>query len=424
LGAVRRIRDSAASRDALALLGDLRDHMGDATLAERALKSLCVLVETDEGLADMTREAGGIDTALAALRAHGAKPDIAAAALHVLESTVTNADEATFGACAAAVATEAVVALRRHSDDLAVLTAGCMALSELGSSNRMSAQIWSSSAGAREAVQEAVRCLSAALRAHAGTLDIAVDVLIALGELFCVVAAGTADTGVETGCVELIIAAMHTHRGSAPKYGRLQARGCRALAMICWSSSAPEELDACGSIEAVFEALRRYPEDAPLHAAGFHALFMYRSNGGCRMDGDYDGWGTAVLEAGLAALRRHGRDLDVLDCVFEVLTMDLVMSSEPNNWMLPLLGTPEAAALLKRSAEQLERSGKCYRFITKFVAHMTHGACAGCDELQETKMRLCNRCRHARYCSVECQRKHWPVHKRECVPAPAGAARV
>ena len=75
------------------------------------------------------------------------------------------------------------------------------------------------------------------------------------------------------------------------------------------------------------------------------------------MDGDYDGWGTAVLEAGLAALRRHGRDLDVLDCVFEVLTMDLVMSSEPNNWMLPLLGTPEAAALLKRSAEQLERSG-------------------------------------------------------------------
>ena len=141
------------------------------------------------------------------------------------------------------------------------------------------------------------------------------------------------------------------------------------------------------------------------------------------MDGEHDGGGRAVLETGLAALRRHGRDPDVLDCVFEVLTMDLVMTSEPNNWMLPLLGTPEAAALLKRSAEQLERSGKCYPFNTKFVAHMTHGACAGCNELQEEKMRLCARCRHARYCSAECLRQHWPVHKRECEPAPAGVTR-
>lgn len=29
---------------------------------------------------------------------------------------------------------------------------------------------------------------------------------------------------------------------------------------------------------------------------------------------------------------------------------------------------------------------------------------------------LCGRCNLVRYCGVECQRKHWPVHKLECLP--------
>lgn len=31
-----------------------------------------------------------------------------------------------------------------------------------------------------------------------------------------------------------------------------------------------------------------------------------------------------------------------------------------------------------------------------------------------TKTSLCGRCKSVRYCSVECQKQHWPVHSKEC----------
>jgi hypothetical protein len=405
-GAVRHIRDSAAARDVVALVTELRDHLGDAVLAARALKSLGELGVSDGTLAEVTRGAGGIDTAVAALRTHGVNADVALFALRLLAVILIRAEDSAFEASAADIATETVAALRRHSDNAAVLIAGCMTLAELCAESRIGLKFWSA-ADVCGAAQDAIRFLSAALRAHIGTVDIEVQAVIALGELFCVVAAGTADIGVQLGCVELIIAAMRTHRGRTEKYERLQTAGCRALAMICWGAGASRQLDACRSIEAVFESMRRYPDCASVHAAGCHALFMYRFAGGRRIDADYDGLGTEALQAALAALRRHSKDADVLCCVFNLLTYDLGPNENephPNNWMLPLLGTPENLALLQRSAKQFD--GRPGGGAARFVAHMTHGACAGCDKLQETKMRLCNRCRHARYCSVECQRKH------------------
>lgn len=425
-GSVRHIRDSAAARDVVALLTELRDHLGDVVLAARALKSLGQLGATDETLAEVTRGAGGIDTAVAALRAHGANADVALFALRLLAVILIRAEDSAFEAAAADIATETVAALRRHSDNAAVIIAGCLTLAELCVESRIGLKFWSAAA-ACGAAQDAVRFLSTTLRAHVGTLDIAVHAVIALGELFCVVSAGTADLGVQLGCIELVIAAMHTHRGRTEKYERLQTAGCRALAMVCWGAGAPRHLDACSSIEAVFESMRRYPDCASVHAAGCHAFFMYKFAGGRRIDDDHDGLGRAVVLAGLAALRRHSKDPDVLSCVFNLLSYDLGpnMDEPPrrNNWMLPLLGTPDNLALLQRSAKQLEHCGESRPAVTRFVAHMTHGACAGCNELQEEKMRLCARCRHARYCSAECLRQHWPVHKRECVPAPAGATR-
>lgn len=41
--------------------------------------------------------------------------------------------------------------------------------------------------------------------------------------------------------------------------------------------------------------------------------------------------------------------------------------------------------------------------------------CATCQSLSKTlSLRKCSQCKSVRYCSVECQRKHWPEHKKEC----------
>ena len=42
--------------------------------------------------------------------------------------------------------------------------------------------------------------------------------------------------------------------------------------------------------------------------------------------------------------------------------------------------------------------------------------CASCGiaEIDEIKLNTCTACQLVRYCSVECQKKHKPQHKRAC----------
>ncbi|KAF8996165.1 ankyrin repeat-containing domain protein [Cyathus striatus] len=42
-------------------------------------------------------------------------------------------------------------------------------------------------------------------------------------------------------------------------------------------------------------------------------------------------------------------------------------------------------------------------------------ACAACGE-KEKPLKNCAKCQVARYCSRECQRSHWPTHKKSCKP--------
>ncbi len=41
--------------------------------------------------------------------------------------------------------------------------------------------------------------------------------------------------------------------------------------------------------------------------------------------------------------------------------------------------------------------------------------CGECRKKTETTLSLCSRCGKMRYCGRECQRKHWPIHKKSCV---------
>ena len=45
--------------------------------------------------------------------------------------------------------------------------------------------------------------------------------------------------------------------------------------------------------------------------------------------------------------------------------------------------------------------------------------CANCDAMaSNTHLRKCAACKRVAYCSKECQKKHWPVHKTVCKSAP------
>ncbi|TFK37232.1 hypothetical protein BDQ12DRAFT_713611 [Crucibulum laeve] len=49
------------------------------------------------------------------------------------------------------------------------------------------------------------------------------------------------------------------------------------------------------------------------------------------------------------------------------------------------------------------------------IAPRTEKRCDACGDNQKS-LKNCGKCQVARYCSVECQRKHWPTHKKTCQP--------
>ena len=63
------------------------------------------------------------------------------------------------------------------------------------------------------------------------------------------------------------------------------------------------------------------------------------------------------------------------------------------------------------------------------IAHLEHSVkvleqtitdkqCACCEKFED-KMKRCARCRNVRYCSKDCQVKHWTMHKPLCVAKDA-----
>lgn len=73
------------------------------------------------------------------------------------------------------------------------------------------------------------------------------------------------------------------------------------------------------------------------------------------------------------------------------------------------------AAALPAELEGRALAAEAMKFIVSDLKQVHLGKlCARCGMHAE---RQCSRCRRARYCSVDCQRAHWPEHRGVCGPA-------
>ena len=45
---------------------------------------------------------------------------------------------------------------------------------------------------------------------------------------------------------------------------------------------------------------------------------------------------------------------------------------------------------------------------------MTNNYCAECGEEGGASLKMCKSCMLVKYCNAECQKKHWPEHKKDC----------
>ena len=65
----------------------------------------------------------------------------------------------------------------------------------------------------------------------------------------------------------------------------------------------------------------------------------------------------------------------------------------------------------------------CNNMWAKFLLlHSSAPICTACSSCAgECASYVCSGCLSARYCSVQCQRKHWPLHKPSCMALAVGA---
>jgi hypothetical protein len=76
----------------------------------------------------------------------------------------------------------------------------------------------------------------------------------------------------------------------------------------------------------------------------------------------------------------------------------------------------------KVAAEQAERTAAGRGSVETTAAASQAGACAACGSSSiptDAAFKTCARCKAVQYCSKDCQRTHWPVHKASCAAATA-----
>eukprot|EP01126_Amoeba_proteus_P041441 TRINITY_DN445_c0_g2_i12.p1 TRINITY_DN445_c0_g2~~TRINITY_DN445_c0_g2_i12.p1 ORF type:complete len:425 (-),score=78.84 TRINITY_DN445_c0_g2_i12:135-1409(-) len=76
----------------------------------------------------------------------------------------------------------------------------------------------------------------------------------------------------------------------------------------------------------------------------------------------------------------------------------------------------ETIAEIARQEKRLTMANLLESFPKAKADDSVQKMCGNCYFYETGKMKLCNRCKSLWYCSVECQKKHWPTHKNNCKP--------
>ena len=75
-------------------------------------------------------------------------------------------------------------------------------------------------------------------------------------------------------------------------------------------------------------------------------------------------------------------------------------------------------ACIRLASENEGRIAHLEHSIKVLEQTITDKQCACCEKFED-KMKRCARCRNVRYCSKDCQVKHWTMHKSLCVAKDA-----
>lgn len=86
-----------------------------------------------------------------------------------------------------------------------------------------------------------------------------------------------------------------------------------------------------------------------------------------------------------------------------------------DNWQGPdyILGTKSGQNLFKGMTDL--GGGAFFQDLTGIMVH-----CSQCNLMTYDRsfFKRCSKCKDALYCSEDCQKKHWSVHKKTCRAAP------
>jgi hypothetical protein len=107
------------------------------------------------------------------------------------------------------------------------------------------------------------------------------------------------------------------------------------------------------------------------------------------------------------------RDIDQLRHYYNHLSV----GSAENQIIYIAYGCQHNKECLAVASAEVGKSIDIYRSVLKEDGVKVQGGCTVCSATDKKTM-SCKHCRLVRYCSIECQKKHWPTHKPYCMLSP------